>query len=170
MCKCVKRCLLCQYFYIRRATRGEFGGIPPEKVKTLRSNFDICRNFQRIEMKFCIVTRWFLFWQLHDQICNSMSGQPIELERCSHPLNLASRLVQIKKKFVLGSQWVTLQMGMFSHFWPSLPGPGRQPKGPFLWLKSLWKLSYNPRFQSLDWFSSVTGTKIMAQKSNFQQK
>ena len=36
-----------------RATRGSIWGIsPPEIFKTLHSNFDICRNFQRIKMKF----------------------------------------------------------------------------------------------------------------------
>jgi len=40
----------------RHATRGEIWGIgPPEIFKTLHSNFDICRNFQRIKMKFYII-------------------------------------------------------------------------------------------------------------------
>jgi len=40
----------------RRATRGGIWGIcPPEIFKTLHSNFDICRNFQRIKMKFYIL-------------------------------------------------------------------------------------------------------------------
>ena len=37
----------------RRATRG--GIFPPEIFKALHSNFDICRNFQRIKMKFYIL-------------------------------------------------------------------------------------------------------------------
>jgi len=41
----------------RRATGGgAFGAFaPPEIFKTLHSNFDICRNFQRIKMKFYIL-------------------------------------------------------------------------------------------------------------------
>jgi len=41
----------------RRATRGGsiWGISPPEIFRTLHSNFDICRNFQRIKMKFCIL-------------------------------------------------------------------------------------------------------------------
>jgi len=40
--------------YIRRAIKG--GGIsPPEIFKTLHSNFDICRNFQIIKLKYCIL-------------------------------------------------------------------------------------------------------------------
>jgi len=43
----------------RRTTRGG-GGIwgicaPPEIFKTLHSNFDICKNFQKIKMKFDIL-------------------------------------------------------------------------------------------------------------------
>jgi len=41
---------------VRRSTRaghlGAFGS--PEIFKTLHRNFDICRNFQRIKMKFYI--------------------------------------------------------------------------------------------------------------------
>jgi len=38
----------------RRATRG--GKMPPpEIIKTLQSNFDICRNFQRIKIKFYVL-------------------------------------------------------------------------------------------------------------------
>jgi len=29
--------------------------VPPEIFKTLHSNFDICRNFQRIKVKFYIL-------------------------------------------------------------------------------------------------------------------
>jgi len=32
---------------------GEFD--PPEIFETLHGNFDICRNFQRIKIKFCIL-------------------------------------------------------------------------------------------------------------------
>jgi len=38
----------------RRATRGRGIWPPPEILKTLHSNFDICRNFQRIKMNFYI--------------------------------------------------------------------------------------------------------------------
>ena len=34
---------------------GAFGAFPRENFKTLHSNFDICRNFQRIKMKFYIL-------------------------------------------------------------------------------------------------------------------
>jgi len=37
----------------RRATRG--GIFRPEIFKTLHSNFDICRNFQIIKLKYCIL-------------------------------------------------------------------------------------------------------------------
>ena len=34
---------------------GHLGHFPPPEIfKTLHSNFGICRNFQRIKMKFCI--------------------------------------------------------------------------------------------------------------------
>jgi len=33
---------------------------------------------------------------------------------------------------------------MFSHFWLSLPGPGRQPKEPFFSSSLFWKLGYHP--------------------------
>ena len=41
----------------RRATRVGIWGIcrPPEIFKTLYSNFDICRNFQMIKLKSCIL-------------------------------------------------------------------------------------------------------------------
>jgi len=41
----------------RRATRGRHLGHlpPPEIFKTVHSNFGICRNFQRITMKFYIL-------------------------------------------------------------------------------------------------------------------
>jgi len=35
---------------------GAFGAFPPPEIfKTLHSNFDICRSFQRIKMKFYIL-------------------------------------------------------------------------------------------------------------------
>jgi len=34
---------------------GIWGVCLPEIFKTLHSNFDICRNFQTIDMKFCIL-------------------------------------------------------------------------------------------------------------------
>ena len=35
---------------------GPFGAFPPPEIfKTLHSNFDICRNFQIIKLKFCIL-------------------------------------------------------------------------------------------------------------------
>jgi len=33
-------------------TQGGGGTWPPKNFKTLRSNFDICRNFQSLKMKF----------------------------------------------------------------------------------------------------------------------
>jgi len=36
----------------RNQGRGHLGHSPLENFKTLHSNFDICRNFQRIKMKF----------------------------------------------------------------------------------------------------------------------
>jgi len=42
----------CSLLETRRATRGAFAS--PEIFKTLHSNFDICRIFQRIKMKFYI--------------------------------------------------------------------------------------------------------------------
>jgi len=43
--------------YVRRATRGwHLEHLPPKKnFKTLHCNLDICRNFQRIKMKFYIL-------------------------------------------------------------------------------------------------------------------
>jgi len=35
---------------------GIWGICPPGIFKTLHSDFDICRNFQRLKMKFCILT------------------------------------------------------------------------------------------------------------------
>ena len=41
----------------RHATRGRghLRHFPPEGFKTLHGNFDICRNFQMIRLKFCIL-------------------------------------------------------------------------------------------------------------------
>jgi len=41
--------------YQARNQGGHLGICPPEIFKTLHSNFDICRNFQRIKMKFFIL-------------------------------------------------------------------------------------------------------------------
>ena len=51
----------------------------------------------------------------------------------------ASLVAKIKKKiFVLGLSFSGLNVtsrGVFALFWPSLPGPGRRPNGPFFGLK-----------------------------------
>jgi len=47
-----------QYAITVRQARNQGGNLgigPPEIFKTLHSNFDICRNFQRIKMKFYII-------------------------------------------------------------------------------------------------------------------
>ena len=44
-----------RYIYTGAQPGGAFGAFaPPEIFKTLHSNFDICRNFERIKMKFYI--------------------------------------------------------------------------------------------------------------------
>ena len=90
-------------------------------------------------------------------------------------LDSASLLFRIKKKFsfwVWGYLWVTLQAGVFSNFWPNLPGPGRQPNGPFFGSLGCFfgNLAKIRLFRALDWLSSIIGTKITAQKPNFRQK
>jgi len=40
---------------VTRQARNQGGICPPEIFKILHSNFDICRNFQRIKMKFYIL-------------------------------------------------------------------------------------------------------------------
>jgi len=50
--------IACFYTYVAMQVRnqGELGHFPPpENFKTLHSNFHICRNFQGIKMKFCIL-------------------------------------------------------------------------------------------------------------------
>jgi len=53
------RCLACLPLKTPQQARNQGGGIwgicHPEIFKTLRSNFDICRNFQRIKMRFYIL-------------------------------------------------------------------------------------------------------------------
>jgi len=70
----------------------------------------------------------------------AITRQPLEIERCSNPLRiwevvqfwLETRFIQ---SWVWGYLWVTSQAGRFSHFLPSLPGPGRQPNEPFCLMK-----------------------------------
>ena len=82
--------LLCKqnafvWYYGRRATRGGIRRIFPFEIfKTFHSNFDICRNFQIIKMKFCILiilqtnfisiflcpTRWLSPYQIYLEICH----------------------------------------------------------------------------------------------------
>ena len=53
----VHMCLSWQFVWVqvRNQGGGHLGHIPPETFKTLHSNFDICRNFQRMKMKFYIL-------------------------------------------------------------------------------------------------------------------
>jgi len=50
-----------QPFYMDKTAQARHRGgafeafAPPENFKTLHSNFDICRNFQRIKIKFYIL-------------------------------------------------------------------------------------------------------------------
>jgi len=59
---------------------------------------------------------------------------------------------------------------MFSPFWPSLPGPGRQPNEPFLaQICFLKKQSTIRVFRAFDWCSSISGAKIVTQKLIWQK-
>ena len=62
--------------YIRCATRGvEFGAfVPPKIFKTLHSNFDICRNFQR-KMKFYILIIFKKSYLIFSLSCSLISLQ-----------------------------------------------------------------------------------------------
>jgi len=57
---------LTRLIHISRIRRDTWGGIwgicSPEIFKTLHSNFDICRNFQRIKMKFYILIIFMKFY------------------------------------------------------------------------------------------------------------
>jgi len=54
---------------------------------------------------------------------------------------------------------------MFLRFWPTLPGPGRQPNEPFFGL-NLAKIRV---FGALDWLASISEAEIMAQTPSFWQ-
>jgi len=58
----------------------------------------------------------------------------------------------------------------FCNFGPRLPAPGHQPNKPFFGSSFCWQLGYNLSLWFLDWFCSVSGSKMMAQKSKFWQK
>jgi len=48
---------------------GIVGIIHPENFKTLHSNFDICRNFQRINMKCYILIMKILYSNSENWVC-----------------------------------------------------------------------------------------------------
>jgi len=86
----------------------------------------------------------------------------------------ASLLVKIEKKiFVLGLSFSgrnVTSRGVFALFWPSLPGPGRRPNGPFFGLKSLVENWVKIRvYRAFDWHSSISGAKIMAHEPKIDQ-
>ena len=85
------------------------------------------------------------------------------------PRNQQVFLFKHKKTFFdLGLSFlaVTSQWGhVFAPFWLSLPGPwAPNQRAVFYWLKSFWYLRYHPSFGALDWLSSMSGSKIMAQQ------
>jgi len=59
---------------------------------------------------------------------------------------------------VWGYLWVTSQLGVFSYFWPSLSGPGRQPIGPFFILFMLGVGVGN--FKKVGYFTSDSATLV----------
>jgi len=71
------------------------------------------------------------------QSYNSPAARARELFKPS--ADPASLVVKIEKKFfVLGLSFSggnVKSRGVFAFFWPSLPGPGRRPNGPFFGLK-----------------------------------
>jgi len=73
------------------------------------------------------------------ELCNPITRQAIELENSSNPLRIQQALQTKQKKiFVLGlsfSGGSVTGRGVFALFWPSVPGPGRHPNGPFFGLK-----------------------------------
>ena len=100
------------------------------------------------------------------QRCNSIADWATELFKPS--AGSASLLVQIgKKKFRFGFAvfwWWRHNEGTLSHFWLSLPSPGRQSIEPCFWLKFFWQLGKNPRLWSpwlncWDIWSQNFGTK-----------
>jgi len=49
-------CVIKMSWQARNQGGGHLGHLPPPEIfKTLHSNFDICRNFERIKMKFYIL-------------------------------------------------------------------------------------------------------------------
>ena len=68
-----------------------------------------------------------------------ITRQPLQLDRCSNLLRMRKVfLVLFLKKFWLGwgvrLGWAR-KVGVFSVFWPTLTGPGRQSHGPKFWRK-----------------------------------
>jgi len=59
-----------------------------------------------------------------------------------------------------------VEVRVFSNFYPTLSGAGRQPRQPFS-AHVFCKLGQNPRVLTCDWLSSIPGVKIMAQNSIF---
>ena len=102
------------------------------------------QTFQKI-MKRCSLRLWAVPKDPFSPTCttflaevwNPVTHQAIKLESCSNPLRIQQVLKSNSKKqiFRLGlsfSGGSVTSRGDFELFWPSLPGPGRHPNGPFL--------------------------------------
>ena len=104
-----------------------------------------------------------------------ITRQPLQLDRCSNPLRMRKVFLVLFKKNVWLGWGVRLgwarKVGVFSVFWPTLTGPGRQSHGPKFWKKTIFGNYTLSRVDiALSWPSSLSGTKVMAQKPYFAPK
>jgi len=85
-------------------TGGDFP--PPENLKTLHSNFDICRNFQRIKMKFYILIMKILYSNSATfqkcSVCARFDVSCLSSEGREHPWTLETSSINTT---LLSHQW-----------------------------------------------------------------
>jgi len=87
--------------------RNHGGGFPPpENLKTLHSNFDICRNFQRIKMKFYILIMKILYSNSATfqkcSVCARFDVSCLSSEGREHPWTLETSSINTT---LLSHQW-----------------------------------------------------------------
>ena len=154
--KCLKRLKFCLNFRQYIANKHFLSGEISKQIQRWDSEI----HFYETNIKRCDV--WYVAFVRLSRTFNDHARHLIAAPFFGHKLpaararellkpstDSASLLVDVKfNVYHFGLRFSggnVTSRGVFVLFWPSLPGPGRCPNGPFLDSKVSWKLGQNPR-------------------------